>query len=111
MSANSKSVHAFSLFDHLQISKALKVGQETHAGLLLDALQLQPAEILGAVEHVLGSAAGEKQVDEGLASMTMNWVDQAFVGVSPLVNNSMGTLCKIPRRSYVSPTTLVKTTL
>ena len=99
------------MFDHLQISKALKVGQETHAGLLLDALQLQPAEILGAVEHVLGSAAGEKQVDEGLASMTMNWVDQAFVGVSSLVNNSMGALRTIPRKSYVSPNTLVKTTL
>ena len=99
------------MFDHLQISKALKVGQETHAGLLLDALQLQPAEILGAVEHVLGRTASEKQVDEGLASMTMNWVDQAFVGVSSLVNNSMGALRTIPRKSYVSSNTLVKTTL
>ena len=55
-------------------------------------MQLQPTEILGAVKHVLGGAAGEQEVDEGLASMAVDGVDQAFVGVAPLGDNSMGTL-------------------
>ena len=55
-------------------------------------MQLQPTEIFGAIKHILGGTAGEEEVDEGLASMAVDWVDQAFVSVAPLGDNSMGTL-------------------
>ena len=60
---------------HLEVSKALQVRKEAHTSLLLDSLQLQPTEIFGAVKHILSGTAGEEEVDEGLASVAVDWVD------------------------------------
>ena len=40
----------------------------------------------------LGSAACQKKVDKGLASVAMDWVDKAFVRVATLGDDSVRTL-------------------
>ena len=41
-------------YSHLQISKALEVGQKTNTSLLFDPLQLKSTEVFGSVKHILG---------------------------------------------------------
>ena len=59
---------------HLQISQALQVGEEAHAGLAGDTLQLEAAEVLVAIKHVLSGRACQQQVDQALTAVSMDWV-------------------------------------
>ena len=54
--------------------KALKIGEEAHGGLVLDAPESEAAQILVPVEHVLRGHARHQQVDQALAPVAMGGV-------------------------------------
>ena len=64
---------------HLQISQALQVGEEAHAGLAGDTLQLEAAEVLVAIKHVLSGRPCQQQVDQALTAVSMDRVCNQLV--------------------------------
>ena len=65
---------ALQVLPDLQISEALQVREKAHAGLAGDALQLETAQILVAIKHVLSGRPSQQQVDQTLAAVTMDRV-------------------------------------